>query len=137
MNIEDLKVGMVFTDIRKCYYKIDKITKRNIYFYVLWPCGGEMRIFQCDKENLIKDYELKLIDKVLPKIVEVEEEVPVYIPNINYDPLMKCGSVSGGPYPQITILELYKNNENYVELCKIKKIVKKELNFSWESGEWK
>lgn len=141
MKPEDLKVGMLFEKsynstmlYQHYYYYIFKITKAYVFVLIytgeFMTCQTELASYFCATSGRV------LIDKVPPKIVEVEEEVPVYMPKINYECLSIGGSVSGGPYPQLSTYHSYGERNDYVELCKIKRTVKKELNFSWEKGEY-
>jgi len=140
MKPEDLKVGMVFawrlnneqiSFFKKfiCFYK-DKVFLENIKF-----------MHECDK-IIVSEPELespqwffhnfKLIDKVPPKIVEVEEEVPLFVSS-DYLKLLQEGTYSS---IQAYIISGNVLDENPVQLCKIKRTVKKELNWCWESGQW-
>lgn len=145
MKVEDLKVGMVFDDgfwldcEIKRYAKIFKITEKNILFFYFIENSERLYCSSKSKEHFLKDA-IELIDKAPAKIVEVEEEVSVYIKKEDFDMLIDGIPVNGlhEDYPVISIHHDHINPGHHrvdvVELCKIKRIIKKELNFNWDTG---
>jgi hypothetical protein len=143
MKPEDLKVGMVFEDEQN-YYKIFNLNISNIvyyYYFEIKQIKYDSPLVLCGhakKNDFIKCN--KLIDKVPHKIVEVEEEIPLYVEEcfeknlheeIFNDPNILDASI---------MLHLSTSKEKFcrpLELCKIKRTVKKELNWCWEEGIWK
>ncbi len=136
---EDLKIGMVFDSIYSYLKIIYIITNRKIIYLIKNKNNDDIELnfgFSFDKEDFFSHpHEFKLINKVPPKIVEVEEEIPVYIDKIDYEKLLKEGAVS------LCSMSLYDDDVfeevETIELCKIKRPVKKELNWSWDEGVWK
>ena len=132
LKAEDLKVGMVFED-KEIYYKL-------LFYYLDYFFVARNHKFyepQLKSDSIHKDYFIKhcrLIDKVPPKIVEVEEEVEVFCPV--YD----LSEYSVKPYIQAfkrTPNGIPADKEKEFELCKIKRKFEKELNWDWEMGQWK
>jgi hypothetical protein len=133
---EDLEVGMVFEWVTY-YSKIINIYKNNIFIEMMRKDDNEMHCNYYPIDTFLKFN--KLIDKVPPKIVEVEEEVPIYMDKENFKRLQEEGyinSLKAINFLNISI-EGYKFFDGSVELCKIKRTVKKELNWSWDEGVWK
>lgn len=130
MNVNDLKIGMIFSNENAIcgetiFYKIFNIIGETIFYYFFHPFE-----FCCNtKLSYLFIEDLKLIDKVYSKIVVIEEEVSVYINPCHLEELLRSGA---NPYG--SQLFLTKQFEFQVELCKIKRKVKKELEFNWEKG---
>ena len=124
---EDLKVGMVFEQDNS-YVKINKLLKESILIELLFKDGTFGSSYGPRNDFLSSR---KLIDKVPPKIVEVEEEVPVYINDWQLKQAQE-----GAEFPFGCIVSIRKEHDSHIELCKIKRKIKKELNWDWESVEW-
>lgn len=139
MKEEDLKVGMVFVSTNykeEIYIKITNIDDKNISYMIFYNSkfmGNFINKNILPIKCFIESNELqktKLIDKVPAKIEEVEEEIPIFIEKDEYDKLKDenfyCAYVKN----------FNSSFDNRTELCKIKRKVKKELNFSWEKNLW-
>lgn len=140
MNTKDLKVGMVFNYVAAGdFAKIFKIFEDRVFYYQFTSHGH----FDCQSTDggvFLQFY--TLIGKVPPKIVEVEEEVPVYISKRGFDSITQFSSILVNDanlynFDETYVLSIDRNLIKYpLELCKIKRKIKKELNFNWDSGDW-
>lgn len=121
---EDLKVGMIFSNAIN-YFKVITIYKKYVFVEILRIDDNEMYCLNEPIETFLRC--TKLIDKVPSKIVEVEEEAPIYIENTDYKKLKEndycCVSVNN-----------FSTSSDKIELCKIKRTAKKELEFNWDKG---
>lgn len=128
MQSSELRVGMVFKDGEN-YRKITNIGEM-VSHLIKFPWDNAKG--DCSR-NLVEFCEqYKLIEKVPSKIVEVEEEVPVYISQKDYDYF-----VSKPHKLHVSFFDLKISFEkNDKELCKIKRKVKKEFNWDWGEAEW-
>lgn len=130
---EDLKVEMMFS-YKTNFYKIMKISQDTVFFFYVYK--DELDCSSYRIEFIIqwfKEDKIKLIDKVPPKIVEVEEEIEVFC---HVDDL---SHYSLKPYIQAfkrTVNGIPADKEKEFEFCKIKRTVKKELNWDWNEGIW-
>lgn len=103
-------------------------------------------------KNLVEFCEkYKLIEKVPSKIVEVEEEISVYMDKemfedcnspyrthfaIHYWQILNQIKSNISSIDKYIISEKIEDFLSPIELFKIKGTVKKELNWDWEKGEW-
>lgn len=137
MKPEDLKVGMVFDDEDSYIRLVNKI--RNDFVYdILSKTENSIKLL-CG--NNFPCFYYKLIDKVPPKIVEVEEEISVWIcENLEEDffhEKEKITAIISKEDPTESLPEWdYHNTLFYEKIGKIKRTVKKELNFNWDKGEY-
>jgi hypothetical protein len=156
MKPEDLKVGMIFKKEFfqegkvNSYYYIFKLHKHSVFYYdfidteeAIFICGYLSKELFCNyfqRETSL--YRIELIDKVPPKIVEVEEEVPVYIEDKYFQDLKNGFHIFKSVFIETGTTSVFLSEDkncfnNPVELGKIKRTVKKELNWCWEEGCWK
>lgn len=146
MKEEDLKVGTILYHNRilsdcsiipfELYWKIFNITNEKYFLYALYidkENGNDFTCLSRIKYMIIRGINeniYKIVDKVPAKIEEVEEEIPIFIEKDEYDKLKDenfyCAYVKN----------FNSSFDNRTELCKIKRKVKKELNFSWEKNLW-
>lgn len=142
---EDLKVGMVFesnsNETSYKYHKIFNIINEQIFCYIL--SDREAITYDCcafPKKTFLN--KRKLINKVPPKEIEVEEEVSVVLYKELYQKLkiqgylLSTDLVGYGDGVFLNIGHQYIDVDKYVELCKIKRPVKKLVEFNWSTGRY-
>lgn len=141
MKEEDLKVGTILHKDDRYFRIFKKVNNLNSWPYLCEIMTLEYGIYDCISSNLniFCKGNFEIVDKVPAKIEEVEEEVSVYVNKSSYD---KIFIIPENEYVKIDSTlrvgesAVFMSDALYIELCKIKRKVKREVNFSWEKNLW-
>jgi len=133
----EIKIGDVFQRSLYKFIKVFKLIDNRAFLYALEFTDDDDPPFEfyCEWHWVthLEDHCVR-VNKVPPIEIEVEEEVPIYMPKHKYERLLKLDHVESN---KCILLSKNKNCfSDPKELCRIKIKTEKKFDFNWDTGEY-